>query len=96
MLRFTTNGKKDCTDVFLKADFGTTDPSDKNIFPFKWEANDSHFAYLLAQHFQNQLENAVRRAHRRAYEQGYTDGRQHRARKAYFSSELGETRKPAW
>jgi len=95
MLRFETNGKKDCTDVFVSVDFGTNLPSDNSQFYFRWHANDPHFAYLLARHFQKRLEDAIKHAHCRAYTQGYADGRQHKAQKTYFDKELGLVRKPA-
>lgn len=97
MIEIKTNEKQECNDVFVWVDFGTQEPSDKSLFPFKYTCNDPHFAYLLAAHFQKRLEEAIKQAHRDAYDQGYNDGRGHKKRKKNFLSCFGnDEHEPAW
>ena len=90
MINFSTNGKKNCTTVECRVNFGTTTPSDLCLFVFKWEATDPHYAYLLANHFQKRLQDKIEKAHRRAYEIGYKDGKGKQKRKTSFDSYLGD------
>ena len=89
MIKFSTNGKKECTVVYCKVDFGTTKPSDKVEFNFRWETNDPHYAYLLANHFQKKLQEEIRKAHRKAYEIGYKDGKNKQRKKNSFDGYFG-------
>lgn len=91
MIKFQTNNEKNCKEVFASVDFGSQKPSDECMFQFRFVCNDSHYAYLLARHFQEQLEQA----HRDAYNQGFRDGRQHKRKKTNFVSFFGDN-EPAW
>ena len=95
MISFSTNGKKECTDVLCNVSFGTHEPSDKSMFSFTWRTNDPHYAYLLAKHFQQKFQSLVKEAHKKAYEIGYKDGKGKQRKKTNFDGFLGD-KNPAY
>lgn len=90
MINFSTNGSKECTDVYCKVDFGTTAPSNRTVFQFHCATSDPYYAYLLANHFQKRLQDEIEKAHRRAYDIGFKDGKNKQRKKTNFDNYLGD------
>lgn len=86
MINFSSvKNDKDCVCNVI---FGTSQPSNNDIFLFRWSCNDSHYAYLLAQHFQNELDRRIKSAKEEAYNKGYMDGKSHNKKEIWFSSKF--------